>query len=108
MGFSMQPNVVISNNIIYCSSQAGPMYDNAGERQAGVRTTGVTSSFTHAETTRGVGQPIPISSVPTIAELRNNQRLAAEVQAHYRAVEEAQIGNISVNKKSRGLLRAGG
>jgi hypothetical protein len=30
------------------------------------------------------------------------------VQAHYSAVEEAQIGNISASKKSRGLLRSGG
>jgi hypothetical protein len=51
---------------------------------------------------------MPIPSVPTIAELRGNQRLTAEVQAHYNMMEENQIGNISSNKKSRGLLRAGG
>jgi hypothetical protein len=84
------------------------MYANAGERQAALRKTGVTSIFTHADTTRGLGQSIPISSVPTIAELRNNQRLADELQAHYSTVEEAQIGNISASKKSHGILWAGG
>jgi hypothetical protein len=109
IGYSIQPNVINCNdNVIYCTSQAGPMYANAGERQAALATTGVTCAITHPHTTRGLGQSTPILSVTTIAELRNNQQLAAEVQAHYSASEEAQIGNINASKKSRGLLRAGG
>jgi hypothetical protein len=68
---------------------------------------GASSTPTHTDVVRGAVQSIPISAVPTIAELRNNQRLTAEVQAHYNAMEEEQIGNISANKKSHGLLRAG-
>jgi hypothetical protein len=83
------------------------MYANAGERQAAVRVTSATSSFSQADLTGGLQQSVPISSVPMIAELRNKQRLTAEVQAHYSTVEEAQIGNINASKKSRGLLRRG-
>jgi hypothetical protein len=107
IGLSVQPSVINSNNVIYCTSQAGPTYSSAGSRQIETRPTGLTSIPTHSAL-RAPVQAMPIPAIPTIAELRNNQRWTAEVQSHYNALEENQIGNISSNKKSRRLLRAGG
>jgi hypothetical protein len=88
--------------------KAGPTYSNAGVRQTDTRLTGLTSTPTHSAAVRAPVHVLPISSVPTITELRSNQRLTADVQAQYNAMEENQIGNVNSNKKSRCLLRAGG
>jgi hypothetical protein len=52
--------------------------------------------------------PTVKQSVPTLAELRGDNRLLTNVNNQYEEFEAGHLGNVSTNKKARGLLRAGG
>jgi hypothetical protein len=51
--------------------------------------------------------PTVRQSEPTLAELRGDQRLVTHVNNQYNDFEAGQLGNVSTNKKTRGLLSAG-
>jgi hypothetical protein len=103
-GLSVSPVISTSNNFVFCTTQAAPIYSNAGQAMAQSN-----STISHAF-------PAPIAphiasvrqAVPSLAELRQGHPLLAQVDSHYDELEANQLGNVSVNKRARGLLRAGG
>jgi hypothetical protein len=100
-GFSIAPMIHNSTNVVYCYSQAAPvytkprahMYEDQGRQPLSHHVVGAPSTY-----------------VPTLHEMRKDHRLIAEAEERCAEIDAPHLGNCQYisSKKARGLLRAGG